>query len=725
MTLKKTLSFFYILILVAMAAATVLGSKMGQDYATGHIYGSWWFCLLWAVLMALGVAWFVRSRVRRASVVLLHLSFIIILIGAAVTHFTSAEGMLHLRQGETATEYLDNEGQSHELPFSITLRSFGVSYHAGNAAAMDYASHITVVRNGEKENFTISMNHIYNRHGLRLYQSSYDEDMRGSWLRVGSDPVGIPLTYTGYALLFISLFWMLLDPRGRFRQLLRSPILKAAVLVLPLLSLPSTMKAQNALPEESAERFSRLFIVYNGRICPMETFARDFTTKLYGKAHYKNFSATQVLTGFMFWPEDWMRQPVMKVKGKALRQRLGLNAYASPAAFFTGSDGYVLGPWLQEAQGKNDSFSKQVLDTDDRLMLLMQVMQGAPMQIFPYTNAEGKVLWYAPVSKLPGEMPKAQQQYVRTILSLCRQLAEEGKTAEVNELLDKMLKYQHRYGSGSLPSPMRVKAERIYNAIPFATILFMANLTLALLSVVFLGHRKIYRMFTLLMALSWLALTFALGLRWAVSGNIPMNNGYETMLFMAWLIMMVSLVASAKVRLMTTFGLLMSGFLLLVSHIGEMDPAITPRMPVLNSPLLSIHVSIIMMSYALLALTFITSIGWIITSLSGKASWQRANKQMDVLSRLFLYPAMTCLGLGIFIGAIWANVSWGAYWSWDPKEVWALITFMLYATPIHSRSLPRFRRQRVYHVFIVFAFLSILITFFGVNYVLGGMHSYA
>lgn len=167
-----------------------------------------------------------------------------------------------------------------------------------------------------------------------------------------------------------------------------------------------------------------------------------------------------------------------------------------------------------------------------------------------------------------------------------------------------------------------------------------------------------------------LILTFTLALRWIINGTIPIANGYETMLLLAWLIMIVSILTTHKMQLMTTFGLLMSGFMLLVSHLGEMDPSITPRMPVLNSPLLSIHVSIIMISYALLSLTFISAIAYFCTYRSKKASIIQINRQLTNLSQIFLYPAITTLGLGIFIGAIWANISWGTYWGWDPKETW-------------------------------------------------------
>ena len=227
------------------------------------------------------------------------------------------------------------------------------------------------------------------------------------------------------------------------------------------------------------------------------------------------------------------------------------------------------------------------------------------------------------------------------------------------------------------------------------------------------------------MSLSWCVLTFTLALRWVINGTIPLANGYETMLLLSWLIMLVSVLTTRKLQLMTTFGLLMSGFMLLVSHLGEMDPSITPRMPVLNSPLLSIHVSIIMISYALLSLTFISAIAYFLTCNSKRESVMAANRQLTVLSQIFLYPAITTLGLGIFIGAIWANISWGSYWGWDPKETWALITFMIYAIPLHTNSFSALAKPKNYHLFMLLSFFSILMTYFGVNYILGGMHSYA
>jgi cytochrome c-type biogenesis protein CcsB len=255
--------------------------------------------------------------------------------------------------------------------------------------------------------------------------------------------------------------------------------------------------------------------------------------------------------------------------------------------------------------------------------------------------------------------------------------------------------------------------------------------------------RWIYRGQRAALLVCWLALTAGLALRWVVTGHVPMANGYETMLFLAWVVMLLAMVASRRFRIMLTFGLLLAGFFLLASHISQMDPKITHLMPVLNSPLLTLHVSIIMMAYALLALTFVSSLTALLMPLCiRRRNRQQANRlseQMQLLSQLMLYPALACLGFGIFIGAIWANVSWGTYWSWDPKETWALITFMVYAVPAH-RSLFTPHATRLtphstlhtphstllaYHVYMVLAFLTILMTYFGVNYFLGGMHSYA
>lgn len=747
---KIILSILYVVLILCMATATFVENSKGTEFVKANIYGAWWFVSVWAIAVVAATVYFVKARRHTISSCILHASFVVILLGAFATHLTSTQGMIHVREGETAnTYYVQGKGGETELqnlPFSIRLDKFGITYHDGTESAADYTSCFTIMQNGQQLAGKVAMNKIFKYRSFRLYQASYDEDGHGASLAINADPYGIPLTYTGYALLFLSLLWVLIDPNGAYRKLLKHPLLQKGALTLGLMfSLLPTANAAPALPKETAAKFGELSILYNGRICPVQTFALDFTKKMYGARTYNGLTAEQVLSGWIFWGEEWSNEPFIKIKNGALRSTLQLPAYTSLNAFFNPAmGGYTLGPYVQEFyQGQNDKFHKEVADVDDRLQLLMQLRHGTVLKIFPNTHKR-KTTWYSPTEKLPNTIDAEHAQYMQNVFSLLYEYAMENDTQKLEDTIGKMIKYQADNGGQSLQSEKQVAAERIYNKIPFATILFMVNLTMGILSFLLSMRRMIKKSYGnvavdakqalrdriadtatfILMLLSFAALTFCEALRWTISGTIPMANGYETMLFVAWLVMLLSLVTCRRFRIILTCGFLMSGFFLLVSHIGQMDPQITHRMPVLNSPLLSIHVSIIMIGFALLSMTFICSLTALIVRMVKRTTGDET-KALQLLSQVFLFPALAALGIGIFIGAIWANVSWGEYWGWDPKEVWALITFMVYAVAVHTTTIPAMRRPVFYHVFMVFAFLTILMTYFGVNYFLGGMHSYA
>ena len=752
---KKIIFILYILVLVCMAAATIVEKSQGTDYAHAHYYGAWWFILLWAVLAALGAFYIIKRKVKYASTLALHLSFIIILAGALLTHVSAKRGMIHLRIGQPTDTYMaqdEEQGMKEEkLPFSLCLQKFEAKMHDGTNAVADYSSKFTVIDGDDKSEGEVSMNNIYSRRSYRLYQSSYDEDGKGSVLAINADPYGIPVTYTGYAMLFISLVWMLFDPKGGYRKLLKSPLLKKGALMIALIlsmgniqtlhAESATGNLQNAvLPKESAEKFGELHILYNDRICPVQTFALDFCKKIYGARSYQGLTAEQVLSGWVFYGNTWANEPFIKIKSGEMKTAMNLPDYASLNTFFNREmGGYTIGPYVQEYyNGQQDKFHQQAADIDGKIQIIMELREGISLKVLPYTFTKnvkatkdhpfikaGTTTWFSPVDKLPQAVEHQHALYIKNVFSLLYGDVKKGNMDRVNIFFDKMKKYQEVSGGNSLPSKTQYKAERINNAFPFATILFMVNLTLGFIALFY----TIYRMtkkrcfkvldiaLPILLGISFLALTFGLVLRWIISGNVPLSNGYESMLSVAWLVMLIALLMQFRIRIVMVFGFLLSGFFLLVSHINQMDPAIGQMMPVLNSPLLSIHVSIIMMSYALLSLTFICGIMGICMRSHGE--------ELQALSRLFLYPALTCMGFGIFIGAIWANVSWGNYWSWDSKETWALITFMIYAVVVHTQSLPIFRKPLAYHIYITLAFLSIVMTYFGVNYFLTGMHSYA
>lgn len=752
---KKIIFILYILVLVCMAAATIVEKSQGTDYAHVHYYGAWWFILIWAVLAALGAFYIIKRKVKCASTLALHLSFIIILVGALLTHISAKRGMIHLRIGQPTDTYMaqdEEQGMKEEkLPFSLCLKKFEAKMHDGTNAVADYSSKFTVIDGDDKSEGEVSMNNIYSHRSYRLYQSSYDEDGKGSVLAINADPYGIPVTYTGYALLFISLVWMLFDPKGGYRKLLKSPLLKKGALMTALIlsmgniqtlhAESATGNLQNAvLPKETAEKFGELHILYNDRICPVQTFALDFCKKIYGARSYQGLTAEQVLSGWVFYGNTWANEPFIKIKSGEMKTAMNLPDYASLNTFFNREmGGYTIGQYVQEYyNGQQDKFHQQAADIDGKIQIIMELREGISLKVLPYTFTKnvkatkdhpfikaGTTTWFAPVDKLPLAVEHQHALYIKNVFSLLYGDVQKGNIDRVNIFFDKMLKYQEVSSGSSLPSKIQYQAERINNAFPFATILFMVNLTLGFIALFY----TIYRMtknrqlkalditLPILLCISFLALTFGLALRWIISGNVPLSNGYESMLSVAWLVLLISIFMQFRIRIVMVFGFMLSVFFLLVSHINQMDPAIGQMMPVLNSPLLSIHVSIIMMSYALLSLTFICGIMGI--------CMQSHAEELQTLSRIFLYPALTTMGFGIFIGAIWANVSWGNYWSWDSKETWALITFMIYAVVVHTQSLPVFRKPLVYHIYITLAFLSIAMTYFGVNYFLTGMHSYA
>ena len=633
---KKIIFILYILVLVCMAAATIVEKSQGTDYAHAHYYGAWWFILIWAVLAALGAFYIIKRKVKCASTLALHLSFIIILLGALLTHVSAKRGMIHLRIGQPTDTYMaqdEEQGMKEEkLPFSLCLQKFEAKMHDGTNAVADYSSKFTVIDGDDKSEGEVSMNNIYSHRSYRLYQSSYDEDGKGSVLAINADPYGIPVTYTGYALLFISLVWMLFDPKGGYRKLLKSPLLKKGALMTALIlsmgniqtlhAESATGNLQNAvLPKETAEKFGKLHILYNDRICPVQTFALDFCKKIYGARRYQGLTAEQVLSGWVFYGNTWANEPFIKIKSGEMKTAMNLPDYASLNTFFNREmGGYTIGQYVQEYyNGQQDKFHQQAADIDGKIQIIMELREGVSLKVLPYTFTKnvkatkdhpfikaGTTTWFSPVDKLPQAVEHQHALYIRNVFSLLNGDVKAGNTSRVNEFFVKMKKYQEVSSGNSLPTATQYKAERINNAFPFATILFMANLTLGFIALFY----TIYRMtkkreikalniaLPILLGISFLALTFGLALRWIISGNIPMSNGYESMLTVAWFVMLISILMQLRIRIVMVFGFLISGFFLLVSHINQMDPAIGQMMPVLNSPLLSIHVSIIMMSYA-------------------------------------------------------------------------------------------------------------------------------
>ncbi len=690
-----------IVVAVVLAAGTIFERYHGAEWVGDHFYGSWWFAVLMGLVAVGAIASIVQGQLwKRPSALLIHAAIPIILLGGALTTWTGEHYSITLAPGET------KEG--------ITLERFEVVNYPGTHTPMDFVSHISC----EGETFDISMNHIYRHNGRRYYQEDYDDEGR-STLSVSHDPWGIPVVYTGFALLLIGLGWLMLTHPSVSRQAADSSpslgeqpdsnassrtasassspklgegdlpkggggVCKTLLMGLFLLLPVVTNATPRTLPKQTAAKMGEMYTLYKGRICPLQTYAKDFTTKLTGKATYEGLSSEQVLSGFLFYYSEWE-------------------------------------PMLDEVSPKRKNESEG---------LVKMLLSGRGLKLFPVADSTGRVGWYAQNDDLPMTIGDDEYIFVRKQLGYCQELVMRGDFEELEHVFEKTRQWQEKQAANVLPSPARVKAERLYNALTTGRWLAMLAITLGLLFFAYSLWNKgmkrsektnVLSALYLLVLTSYLLLIFIL--RWIAGGHIPMAGGFDSMNLMAIVIGIIGIAFSFKQSdnraIKQSSAMLTMGFCLLVAMMSGSNPPVTNLMPVLNSPLLCLHVAVIMMSYALFFFLMMIGIAGLII---GKKNPDFQYSIFNLAKRL-LYPAVFLLTLGIIIGALWANISWGNYWSWDPKEVWALITLIVYALPLHP-SLAINRRARSFHLYCTLAFLSVIVTYFGVNFFLGGIHAY-
>lgn len=733
--LKKTIITLYTLIVVCIGLATIIEKFEGTPYVSQHIYGAWWFVLLWAVLSVTGMYYMLERRLyKRLGVLFLHLSFVVILIGALTTHLFSFEGSVTLRTGKSVTAFTDKQGVKRQLPFTLTLRDFKIVNYPGTDAPLDFQSIVRVSSESRNEDLTVSINHIGSADGYRLFQSSYDSDAQGVTLGVYHDPWGIAITYTGYLLLLVSIIWVLFSRNTQMRHLYRQVVAGQSRLVVMgvfmLYSYSAGAAELQTVDREIAQKVGSINVLYNDRICPINTVAIDFVTKLSGKSSWEGYSADEIFVSWMIYYSPWEHQKLIRIKSKEVQRLLGIDGqWASFSDFIDLYNEYKLKKPIEAMQaGKAVADRKGLLEADEKYNVVAMFYQGEMLKLFPYHVKGRGVMWFKPGSQvLPPAIPLQEQFFIKQSMDYLTESIVTGQRQRAYEIIAKIKLFQREMIGDYLPSETVTRAEIFYNSINTLRWPVFLSLTLSLLMCVLMFFRYRSRYLFVIYPLSLvICLTILLSLRWWVSGHVPVSNGYETMQFMAWAMLIITLVLQRRFAIISGLGTLIASFCLLVAMIAGGSPQITPLMPVLQSPLLSVHVMTVMCAYALFALiTLLSVVGLLSSHFSRFAGAHSELPPLRGIEGVLLYPAVFLLTTGIFLGAIWANVSWGTCWSWDPKETWALITLMIYAVPLHAESMPHFRNPRFYHLYMIFAFLSVLTTYFGVNYLLGGMHSYA
>ena len=727
----------YALLIVCIACATIIEKVRGTAFVSDYIYGSWWFSALWAVLTVTSLAYILQRRLyMRLAVFLLHIAFVVILAGALTTHLFARRGSVRLRTSVAEYTFTDQANKVVPLPFSLTLKEFRIVNYPGTDAPLDYQSVVHYSFHDKREGeVLVSMNSVGHINGYRLFQSSYDSDGEGVTLGVSYDPYGITITYAGYLMLLLGIIATLLSRHTQMRALYR----KATTLVL-LLVVSMSVQAEDKLPvidKDIAQRMGTIHVLYNNRICPLNTVATDFVMKMTGSATWHGYSADEIFFSWMIYYSPWEKELLLNNTN-----RKGANEREAVAAMF---------------------------------------YNGQLTKIFPYRIAN-QINWYSPGGQvLPREIPVKVQFFIKQSMDFLTESIVTGQRERAFEIIAKIKLFQRDMIGNLLPSESMTKAELFYNtlrsqkwpvflALTLSFLFFLKTFKAPTSSFIFRKNcAAVYHYSFFFFHFSFFIIHYSfiiyvslqLALRWWLSGHIPVSNGPETMLFMAWVLLLLpilylfishrsSIINSRSSLLIPQSSFFIASFCLLVAMLGGSSSQITPLMPVLQSPLLSVHVMTVMCAYALFALQALLGIQALIQIKRNKDRAQGNDEQLDritALSRFLLYPAVFLLTVGIFLGAVWANVSWGNYWSWAPKEAWALITLLVYAVPLHrslfnvskpqSISLLNFPSFHLsifqflnsptflYHLYMVSAFLTVVFTYFGVNYLLGGMHSYA
>lgn len=725
-------------IILILITATIVESSKGTAFVRQHIYTSAWFVVLWAALAVVAAVYIVLRKNKSnvsTSVLLVHASFLVILLGAFTSWNMAESGTIHLRQNETTSTMKDEEGKTKELGFEVSLKNFNVVNYPGTDAPMDYVTMLTA----NTQEIKVSMNNIGSFNGYRFIQSGYDSDMQGTTLGVYHDPWGIGITYTGYALLFISLIATMVSKKTRMRHLYRKALSlqgAKAWAVTALLAVSSFATSANAqemvkIDGDIADDFGKICVLYNSRITPINTVATSFVTKLCGKPTWDGLSSNQVFAGWIFDVPYWETVKMIEIKEKKAQELLGINGkWASFDDFWDNYNNYKLDAPLKKAYKDGDTkLQKQLRDADEKFNIIRMLYGGEMLKMFPYAGKQGHMQWFAPGQPLGNlKLDEKELVFIKKSMDYLAESIITGDKARAEEIAKKIYSYQHVRGKAVVPTKFRIYTETFYNKTNAQRLPVMLYLTLSLLlaivSTLSLNNGKLKKTRLVSSVLTWVMLihtTLLLALRWFVSGHLPMSNGYETMQFMAWATLIVTLVMQKRFLPVKQFGPLLSSFALLVAMITDGNPQITQLMPVLQSPLLSVHVMVIMFSYALFGLTALIGLQGLIAH---HRKQEEKEQQLAALSQFLLYPAVALIAIGIFIGAIWANVSWGRYWSWDSKETWALITMLIYSAPLHAE-IKWLRKAQHMHIYMLLAFLSVLMTYFGVNYFLSGMHSYA
>jgi len=837
----------------AAGVATFVESTYDVQTARVLIYDAFWYEVVMVALTLSMIGVMYKSKMwYKKGAFIVHLAFVVILIGAGMTRYFGYEGVIHIREGMSENEMIgvkpyfqiktDSQvfeyplslgqiGNNHfkyretlkgkslvveyqgyraspkgnastvyanvtydnitkrvmieggsgwinaptevqfdnlmvalswgskviELPFSLKLIDFQLERYAGSMSPSSYASDIEVLDNtaATKLPYRIFMNHPLNYKGYKFFQSSYDTDEKGTILEVNKDPGKWP-TYLGYFLLCVGFLLNFFTKGSRFLRLKSFLQKNSMMLLLPVLflSTSSLLKADNKSyletfklnsSEHANHAFSALLVQdYMGRVKPISTEAIDIVNKLSGKSSLYGLTPEQIILGMVTNPSLWEQMKIIKLGNAEIKKVLHVNAqteYVSFAEIFDEAGYYKLAKQVnaanQKAQSKRDTFDNDIIKFDEKLNIAYLTFKGVFFKFIPIPEDPDKK-WVDPNEAfnnpfVANETKRLVNQY---LVGLQEGIAN-NQWSSATTALEQLKENQRRYSKEILPSEARIKAEVLYNHLGVFQKLISGYLILGLIALcvamlfIFLNQNNplVQRIIFYAFVVCFSAHTFGLALRWFISGHAPWSDSYESLIYIGWSAGLAGIVVFRKSTLALSAASILAGIVMLVAHLSFINPQITNLVPVLKSYWLTIHVSVITASYGFLGLGAL--LGFITLSLmlvKNRSNRERINvqiRQLTAINEMSLIIGLAMLTVGNFFGGIWANESWGRYWGWDPKETWSFVSIIVYALVLHVRFIPKLNTIYAFSVASLIGFSSILMTYFGVNFYLTGMHSYA
>ena len=648
------------------------------------------------------------------------------------------------------------------LPFSIYLKDFQLDRYAGSMSPSSYASEVILndIEDNISQDYRIFMNNVLDHKGYRFFQSSYDQDEGGTILSVNYDP-GTPITYIGYFMMFLGLITTLFGAKSRFQKLRRDLAKFGAVLLVLFLTTSSELKAEKIeietvdtifkFDKQHSDRFGSLLVQDSaGRTKPLDSLNMEIVNKIHRGDSISGLNHNQIVLGMILKPNLWKQINMIYTKDVKVNEIIGVrkdDKYVSFDSFFVDAQslqGYKLAKHVSDAlrvpPKKRGKFEKAILKIDERVNVAYMVYSGTILRIFPKPKDKNN-LWVNTVEALQTFDSDTSTLVKNIVIQYFTQIDKSlisGSWKDADKSLENIENFQKKFGNDIYIDSGKIQAEIFYNEFQiFQKLLpytFGIGLILLIIGFIQLLKDEVRFKKTIFILKSGISIIFifytaGLILRWYISGHAPWSNAYESLIYIGWATLLSGFIFSKSSPFILASTTILSGIILFVANLSWLDPQITNLVPVLKSYWLTIHVSMITASYGFLTLgSFLGLLVLTLFSLkneNNREKFEKSISELNIVNEMNLIIGLVLLTVGNFLGGVWANESWGRYWGWDSKETWALVTILIYTAVLHLRFLPKLYSQYSFALVSLLSFSSVLMTYFGVNFYLTGLHSYA